>query len=367
VTDSLVQAISERQDALAKALQQDGAVGFLATSPAGLYYLSGYRSNSAFMGFAAALLRPGETPLLLHPELETDAASRIPSFFETRTWTDAVGPAAAVVELVRGDAPVAVEERHLSLLLANAVRDGTGRRPRPGAALLDALRLRKDAFEVDAARRASRRLDSVLEWALAQPFAGRAELELQLDLERELRLAGADAWSVQVLGGPNTAEPRRRPGARRFQEGDVALIDIAASFDRMWSDITRCGCVGDSADEVGRAWTVLQDANRAGTDVARPGLRVGGVDESTRAVIETAGLGDAIVHRTGHGLGLEVIEPPAVSAENGAPIEAGMLFTVEPGLYFPGAFGVRLEESIHVGATGPEIMTGVSRDLAILG
>ena len=144
------------------------------------------------------------------------------------------------------------------------------------------------------------------------------------------------------------------------------LVDLAASFDRMWSDITRCGCVGLPGADVERAWAVVDAANEAGIEAARPGAAVGGVDAATRAVIEAAGLGHAIVHRTGHGLGLDVIERPAVSVENDEPIETGMLFTVEPGVYFPERFGLRLEESVHVGPQGPETLTAISRELAVL-
>ena len=111
---------------------------------------------------------------------------------------------------------------------------------------------------------------------------------------------------------------------------------------------------------------MLRRATAAGIAASRPGDPVGGVDDATRAVIGDAGLAAAILHRTGHGIGLDVIEAPAVSTENRAPIAAGMLFSVEPGLYFPGEFGLRLEETVHAGEAGPEVLTGVERELAVL-
>jgi Xaa-Pro dipeptidase len=165
-----------------------------------------------------------------------------------------------------------------------------------------------------------------------------------------------------VSGGPNSANPHASPSDRPVGLGEYLLFDWGVSVEGYTSDITRTFPVGEIEFEMRRIYELVQDANAAGRAAVRPGVTCSEVDAAARRVIERGGYGERFTHRTGHGLGLQVHEPPYIVAGNEMVLEPGMTFTIEPGIYLPGRGGVRIEDNVVVTADGCESLTTFVRD-----
>jgi Xaa-Pro dipeptidase len=196
-----------------------------------------------------------------------------------------------------------------------------------------------------------------------------AEKQIAALLRQELFNLGADsiAFGPIVSGGPNSASPHAAPTDRPLQAGDLLVIDWGCYKDGYPSDITRTFAVGDIEPELQRIYQTVKLANEQGKLTARPGVTGEAVDRAARDVIEDAGYGDYFIHRTGHGLGLEIHEPPDMVAGNTQPLAPGNVFTVEPGIYVTGRGGVRIEDNVVITADGSRSLTTYSRELIKVG
>jgi Xaa-Pro aminopeptidase len=231
--------------------------------------------------------------------------------------------------------------------------------------VLRELRMRKDADEVDALRRAGAAIDSVHSQVPGWLVAGRTEAEVGADITAAIVAAGhTEAAFVIVGSGPNGASPHHEVSDRVLQGGDVVVVDIGGPLPEGYnSDSTRTYAVGDPGDAVREVYAVLQRAQEAGVAAARPGATAGDVDEAARAIIRDAGYGENFIHRTGHGIGLEVHEEPYIGGGNDLVLEPGMAFSIEPGIYLPERWGARIEDIVVVTATGCEQVNRRPRDL----
>jgi Xaa-Pro aminopeptidase len=201
-----------------------------------------------------------------------------------------------------------------------------------------------------------------------RPFAGRREIDVHRELvERMLELGHERANFAIVAAGANAASPHHDPGERRIDHGDVVLCDFGGTMDGYCSDITRMFVVGTPPSEVSDAYAVLREAQEAGVQAATVGARCADVDAAARRVIADAGYGDYFVHRTGHGIGTEAHEDPYIVAGNHAVLTPGHAFSVEPGIYVPGRYGLRLEDIVVATTGGPERLNDAPRDLAVVG
>jgi D-alanyl-D-alanine dipeptidase len=233
--------------------------------------------------------------------------------------------------------------------------------------VLPLLRAVKDADELALLRAAGASADAVFDEIVRQPFAGRRELEVAADLDRLLRGQGHERVDFTIVGsGPNAASPHHAAGERVISAGDAVVLDFGGVRQGYCSDITRTVFVGEPDQEQLRVYEVVRAAQQAAFESVRPGVAAQDVDRAARAVIEAAGYGDRFVHRTGHGIGMEVHEPPYIVEGNGTVLRAGMTFSDEPGIYLPGRFGVRIEDQVAVTAEGAERLNDASRELAIV-
>ncbi|MBN1484017.1 MAG: M24 family metallopeptidase, partial [Chloroflexia bacterium] len=180
--------------------------------------------------------------------------------------------------------------------------------------------------------------------------------------------AGADELPEEpiVAAGLNGASPHARPGDRPMRAGELVTFDGVARVDGYYGDLTRTVALGEPGPELRQIYALVQQANAAGRQAVRPGVPAEAVDRAARAVIEAAGYGQYFIHRTGHGLGLEVHEPPYIVVGNSQSLSPGMTFTVEPGIYVPGLGGVRIEDDVCVTEIGGESLTTMSRELLVL-
>ena len=365
--------IPERlRERLRRAASDAGARGLgavvVAPSP-DLVYLTGY-DPMPFERPTLLILRPDRDPVLLVPELERPlaAASAAGGLTELHGWIDGVDAYAEVARLLPAHGAAAVNDRvwgvHvLGLQAAAPELDWSSAAP-----ILGALRARKDADELDALRRAGAAADATFADIVGLPFAGRTEREVAFDLARLLVEHGhRTADFTIVAGGPNAASPHHEPGERSISGGDVVVLDFGGELDGYHSDTTRTVVVGEPPEGFGTVYGFVHAAQEAAVDEVRPGLPIQEVDRVARAVITEGGFGDRFIHRTGHGIGLEVHEPPYAVEGDDTVLEAGMTFSVEPGIYLPGRFGVRIEDIVAVTDDGVERLNRSTRELQTVG
>ena len=205
------------------------------------------------------------------------------------------------------------------------------------------------------------------------PMVGRSEAEVSADIARRLLGAGHHQVNFAIVGsGPNGASPHHEPGERPIERGDVVVCDFGGTLvpggDTVGycSDITRTVTIGPPAPEVAAAYDVLRRAQAAAVSTVRPGVRAEAVDDAARQVITDAGLGPRFIHRTGHGIGIEEHEAPYVVAGNRTELVPGHAFSVEPGIYLPGRYGMRLEDIVVVADDGVDVLNTAPRDLAVV-
>ncbi|MEM6528881.1 MAG: M24 family metallopeptidase, partial [Chloroflexota bacterium] len=229
------------------------------------------------------------------------------------------------------------------------------------------LRAIKTAPEVDAMRRAIKLSETALEETLAQIKPGMTEREIQQMLMARLQANGShsNAFSPIVLTGPNSGNPHGDVGDNTLEEGQFLLFDFGGTIDGYPADITRTFCLGTPTDEMTAIYNAVLRANEAARLAVKPGVTTGDIDRAAREVIEDAGYGDLFIHRTGHGLGLEVHEMPQVAAGVDTELQPGMVFTIEPGIYKADLGGVRIEDNIVVTEDGSESLTSFPRRLTI--
>jgi Xaa-Pro aminopeptidase len=304
------------------------------------------------------------------PSLNAEQARAAVPALELRPWADEDGADAALRDAVADlgrPGRVAVDatmRADFLLLLRRFVGDAE---LTTAEGVVGELRLRKDADELEALQASARAADAAMRSALAACAAGARELEVAEAVAAAFRGAGCEeVLHTSIASGLHGAFPHHHFGPRELQRGEGVTIDIGGRLEGYPSDITRTAHVGGPSERYAQVHAVVERAVQAGLDAARPGATCGSVDKAARDVIETAGFGEFFVHRTGHGLGVSVHEPPWLMAGDERRLEPGMVFSIEPGIYVPGELGVRLEDIVVLEADGPRILSALPRDLTIV-
>ncbi len=234
--------------------------------------------------------------------------------------------------------------------------------------IISSLRVRKSSKEVEALSRAAQQADRAMQSAIDACEPGTTEKEVAWEAEAVFRKEGSEEVTFTIVAaGANGARPHHHSGEQAMENGDGVIIDIGASLNGYKSDITRVVYLGEPSEEFRTVYETVLRANEEGRATVRPGAPAGEVDTATRRVIEGAGYGEYFIHRTGHGIGLDTHEAPWIMYGNKQLLEPGMAFSVEPGIYLPGKFGVRVEDIVVVTDEGVRTLTGYDHDLIIKG
>jgi Xaa-Pro dipeptidase len=331
-------------------------------------YLTGYASHPDER--LCLLLITANRAAVVVPALnagEWEANTDLPLY----RWADSDGPIAALEAALawvgrQAGAMLAVDGEMRADFLLPLVR-ATGQPETVALAALDApLRLNKSPDEVERLQRAAIQADRAMQAAVNACRPGVTEAQVAWAAEEAFRLDGADHVCFTIVGaGPNGAFPHHSSSRRAMQAGDAVVIDIGASLDHYKSDITRVVFLGDPSPEVLRAYAAVREANERARAAVRPGVAAGEIDRAARSTLEAAGYGAQFIHRTGHGLGLSVHEPPWIMAGGEQLLEPGMVFSIEPGVYFPGRFGIRIEDIVLVTESGVRNLTGFDHSLVM--
>lgn len=338
-------------------------------SPANIRYLAGV-VITPFERVAALVVPRDADPFLVVPALEAESAGANAVGITVCSWKDEEGPFGVLrtaLEQARVQ-DVALEKESVNVTVFEALQAVLGAGPFADASTLMAeLRMRKSAAEIEAIAGAAAVLDACLEELPQSLRPGRSEAEVAFELDGLVHRHGGDetAFETTVLSGPNAALPHGHPGARELREGDLVIVDFGAVRDGYCADVARTFAVGEPSEEAREIFELVRAAQAAGCEAVQAGALCSEVDAAARRVIEDGGRGEFFVHRTGHGLGLDVHEPPSLVAGNDQPLEPGNVVTVEPGIYVPDVLGVRIEDDVVVMDEGSQRLTHTGRELVV--
>jgi Xaa-Pro aminopeptidase len=339
--------------------------GLLVSQPESRRYLSGYTAKDLPPRDSAGhlLITEDRQYLLTDPRTEGQAANEAPSF-ELRVYRGGTAITETLRDLVAeiGVRAIGFDANYLSYGLWREISEKLDGIAALSATpdLVDRLRMVKDADEI-AALRASIALNDAAFAHLARTVnVGMSEMALAWEMESFIRTQGAEglAFDPITVAGPNSAIPHAMPASRPVGRGELVLFDIGARLGGYCSDMTRTFCLDEVSDELAEAWRVVMDAQQEAVTRVRPGMTGTEVDTIARDAIKERGLGDKFVHGTGHGIGLEVHEPPWLTPTRGVDVlEPGMVFSIEPGVYLDGRGGVRIEDLVLLTETGAEVLS----------
>ncbi len=342
-----------------------------------LYYFTGLGFRLSERPTVAFFPRQGDPVIVAGVLEEPKVRSRSPYPMRGVYYTDAQGAqgmAEAFAQTSRllklGKARLGVETGRMRVMELQFVEEAFPDITVDSAEdLLAGLRMTKDADEIAHMRRAVQLAEAALEATLPSIHPGVTERQIAAELVVQTLRAGSDAelpFSPIVASGPNSALPHATVTDREIQAGDLLTLDWGAAWRGYFSDLTRTFAVGEISPELAGIYELVKAANAAGRQAGKPGVACKEVDAAARQVIAAGGYGEYFIHRVGHGLGLEGHEQPGMHGANDLPLEVGMTYTVEPGIYVPGKGGARIEDDVVVTENGAESLSGWTRELITL-
>lgn len=341
-----------RRDAVAAALSRHGLAALIAGPGSDLTYLTGYRIFTSERLTALVLTADGVSQLVV-PALEAPRASAAAPDLELREWQETEDPYALAASAAAGTGDIAIGDQLWAMFVLRLQAALPGRGFRPASEVTRTLRMRKDPAELAALREVGASADRAYAHIRELEFAGRREDEVAADIATLLRREGHDEVTFTIVAsGPNGASPHHHTGERVIGAGDAVVLDFGGTRAWYCSDITRTVVVGEPDSELVRVHDLVRRAQEAGYAAAREGARARDVDRAARVVIDEGGYGERFIHRLGHGIGLDGHEHPYLVSGNDEMLERGMAFSIEPGIYLPGRFGVRIEDIAAIGDDG---------------
>jgi len=330
-----------------------------------LPYLTGYTAMPLERLTMLVLPRDAEATMLI-PELEAPRVTELPGVFDLLAWGETEDPTAIVARLADGAQHIAVGDQMWARFLVELLPHVPGASYTRAVDVVGSLRMSKDAAEIDALAAAGAAVDRIAAELQAGeiPLIGRTEAEVSAHLGRRIIEEGHEKVNFAIVAaGENASSPHHHPGSRVIAENEIVLCDFGGTMAGYCSDTTRCVFTGDPTADVAEAYTVLRAAQQAAVDVGEVGVPCEDVDRAARQVITDAGYGEYFIHRTGHGIGMEEHEDPYIVEGNSRPLEVGHAYSVEPGIYVPGQWGMRLEDIVVATADGPRRLNNSDHSL----
>src|SRR4051812_3633095 len=346
-----------------------GLSGVLVTPGPDLVWLTGYQPTAITERLTVLVLTPDQSPTLVVPTLERpDAEGAVGAGgLSIVDWADGEDAFQRARGFIPDSATMGIADSAWALHLLGLQDAVPGSSYRSLTQSLPMLRAVKDANELARLKAAGAAADATYEQILGVRFAGRRETDVAADLARLLREFGHEQVDFTVVGsGPNGANPHHEAGERLIEAGDAVVLDFGGLMDGYGSDTTRTVCVGEPSAEVREVHEIVREAQQAGVEAVRPGIACQEIDRAARKVITEAGYGERFIHRTGHGIGTTTHEPPYMIEGEEQPLLPGMCFSVEPGIYLAGRFGVRIEDIVTVTETGWLRLNNTERRLRLV-
>ena len=365
----VTQIYLDRLDRVRAAMAEQEVDTLLLSVGHDLPYLTGYLAMPLERLTMLVVPRDGEATLLI-PRLEAPRVEAQPGVFELLPWDETDDPTAIVARLAQGSSSVAVGDQMWARFLVELLPQLPRATFRRAVDVVGPLRMVKDRAEIDALAAAGAAVDRIAAELQGGriPLVGRTEAEVSAELSARILAEGHQKVNFAIVAaGENAASPHHHAGSRVIREDEIVLCDFGGTMNGYCSDITRCVFTGEIAPEVAEAYAVLHEAQAASVAAATVGTPCEEVDRVGRAIIADAGYGEYFVHRTGHGIGLEEHEDPYIVEGNRLPLVAGHAFSIEPGIYVPGRWGMRLEDIVVAGSEHPIAVNTADHDLVPVG
>lgn len=336
---------------------------FLISALPNIRYLSGFTGSNALLAVA-----PGAAVLFTDPRYTIQAREQVNCPVKITTGTLETAAIAWIQR--RRFKRIGIEKSRVLYSTYTALKETLplGASLIPVQGWIERLRMVKTPAEIEKIRRSVLTNSRALAAALPSIRTGMTEREIAAEIEYQMRRNGAEkpAFDTIVAAGKRTALPHAEPGAQALRVNQLLLIDMGAFEDGYASDMTRMFAVGRIDARMRRVFSAVQEAQLAAIAAVRPGVTAEKVDREARRVLQSEGLGREFVHSTGHGLGLEIHEPPRIGKKDKTPLEPGMAITIEPGAYLEGLGGVRIEDTVLVTQNGCEVLTPTPKELISL-
>ena len=359
---------ADRMDRVRAEMRTHGVDALILSVGHDLPYLTGYYAMPLERLTLLVVPQSG-APTLIIPRLEAPRVVQMPAVFGIAPWNETDDPVALAHSLLGEARTIAVGDQMWSRFLVDLLVHRPQSKYVRSVVVMSALRTRKDAAEIDALAAAGAAADRVAAQLHAGeiPLVGRTEAQVSADISARLIAEGHDKVNFAIVAaGENAASPHHHPGDRVIRHGEIVLCDFGGTMNGYCSDITRCVHIGEVPEDIARAYAVLKEAQAAGVAAGHIGASCETVDAVTRKVIDDAGYGEWFVHRTGHGIGMEEHEDPYMVSGNSEPIAAGHAYSVEPGIYIPGKWGMRLEDIVVATDNGPRALNHANHDLVVV-
>jgi Xaa-Pro aminopeptidase len=357
---------ARRMERAAAQAEAAGLTGVLVTPGPDLLYFTGYEPIAITERITMLALQASREPSMIVPVLERADAEAAPAAaaLSLSDWTDGSDPYAATAKLLDANGRYAISDSAWAmhvLALQEVLPESTYVSM---TSTLPMLRAIKGADELERLAAAAAAADATFEQIVKLPFAGRRESEIAADLAAFLRDHGHSEIDFTVVGsGPNGANPHHEMSERRVEEGDMVVLDFGGIKDGYGSDTTRTVHVGEPTAEEREVFEIVRRAQQTAFEAVRPGVECQEIDRAARRVITDAGYGEYFIHRTGHGIGLTTHEPPYMVEGETNKLEPGMCFSIEPGVYLPERFGVRIEDIVTVTEEGGRRLNNTTHEL----
>ena len=346
-------------------MERQAADVLLLSVGADLSYFTGYEAMPLERLTILVLPLEGE-PVMIVPELEAPRVEH--GGFHLRPWKETEEPLRLVTDLVGQARTAAVNDQLWSVFLMGLQERLPTTRFVSATPITRPLRVRKDPAEIEDLRAAGAAADRVVARLRENPFSGRSEQEMARLVATMTVEEGHDQATFWIVAsGPNGASPHHEAGYRVMEQGDLVVVDFGGKVRRYGSDCTRTFSIGSPSNEQVEVHAAVLVAQQAATAAVRPGVAAESIDNVARTVITEAGYGEYFIHRTGHGIGLDAHEHPYLVEGNSEPLDAGMCFSIEPGIYLPGKFGVRIEDIVTVTNDGVETLNQADRSFIVVG
>lgn len=336
-----------------------------------LYYLTGFKTFPEGR-LLLCVIPTNEKPFFIAPKLYESQIKKQSFIKEMVLWGDEENPY-NILENVINERNfkynnIAVDDIMWAEQLLKIVNIFNDANFTPIGNLLNNIRLLKSKDEIEKLQEASNIVDEVIEAVKASIKAGMTEIEIAALIEYEMRKRGSEGPSFETIvgSGPNSALPHYNAGERIVEDGDFVVLDFGGTYEGYCSDTTRTICIGKSSDKMKEVYNIVKEAQEIGVNTVKPGTKASEIDNAVRKHIEDNGYGKYFTHRTGHGIGLQVHEEPYISSISDTILKQGMVFSIEPGIYIDGEFGVRIEDLVVVTENGCMRLNNTSRELTII-
>jgi Xaa-Pro aminopeptidase len=348
---------------------ESGLTGVIVTPGPDLVWLTGYHPTAVTERLTMLVLTPDNEPTLLVPILERPDAEAAEGTGSVSLvdWQDGADPYEVATPLLRSDGEFGISDSAWAQHLLGLQRALPRSRYRSLTESLPMMRAVKDRNELMRLAAAGEAADAAYNEIIQRRFAGRRETDVAGDLADLLRELGHEQVDFTVVGsGPNGANPHHEARDRVIEPGDAIVLDFGGLRFGYASDTSRTVCVGEPASELRGVHEIVRQAQQVGVDAVRPGASCQEIDRAARSVIAAAGYGERFIHRTGHGIGVTTHEPPYMVEGEEQPLVPGMCFSVEPGIYLPGRFGVRIEDIVAVTTHGSQRLNNTDHGLRLV-